>query len=126
MLKWCEKKSQERKKGRKKAQRKKEKERKKAQKISVSAPLYQMGPVEQRYESTGRLTPHPCRPSLQPPHGVSCVCVCVEGLLAEVVILFIFHSLQPEPCKVLKHKVIILWEITEDKKKQELRYVNTR
>lgn len=59
---------------------------------------------------------------LQPPHRV--VCVCVKGPLAEVIVLFIFHSLQPEPCKVLKHKIIILWEITEDKKKQELCYTN--
>lgn len=78
------------------------KERKEALKISVSAPLYQMGPVEQRYESTGRFTlPYDL-------HTVSCVCVCVKGPLAEVIVLFIFHSLEPEPCKVLKHKVIIL------------------
>ncbi len=120
-------------KGAKRQQKSEGKKERKALKISVGAPLYQMGPVEQRYEYCQVNTP-----SLSPGfnlHTVSCVCVCVcvrvcvcvcvKGPLAEVIVLFVFHSLQPEPCKVLKHKVVILWEITEHKKKREFCYVNT-
>lgn len=67
MLKWCGKRA--------KSQRKKERQKGGSENISKCSTLSD-GPVEQRYESTGRLTPHPCRPSLQPPHGVVCVCVC--------------------------------------------------